>query len=170
MTFCRHNLNCSMTLVTRSSSLKRDLYISINHSAMLLVKQQSKAEWISFGDECTRVFMAKIKQRRAWTSIYHIKDQHDQRVEGFEAVSKVMTNYYKKLLDEKDHHRTQVDTQVINLGDCLNLEQQMQLGMPFSDSDIKRVLFSIPSHKSLGPDGYNSGFYKARWEDIGPLL
>jgi len=37
----------------------RDQYISINHSAMLLVKQQSKAEWIGFGDECTRVFVAK---------------------------------------------------------------------------------------------------------------
>jgi len=84
----------------------RDLYISINHSAMLLIKQQYKAEWIRYGDECTRVFMAKIKQRRACTSIYHIKDQYDQRLEGFEAISKVMTNYYKKLLGENDHHRT----------------------------------------------------------------
>ncbi|KAJ8419959.1 hypothetical protein Cgig2_029098 [Carnegiea gigantea] len=55
----------------------RAKYVSINHSAMLLIKQQSKTEWISFGDECTRVFIAKMKQRKAWTSIYHIRDQHD---------------------------------------------------------------------------------------------
>ncbi|KAJ8421961.1 hypothetical protein Cgig2_022522 [Carnegiea gigantea] len=139
----------------------RDLYISINHLAMLLIKQQCKAKWISYGDECTRVFIAKIKQRRACTSIYHIKDQDDQRVEGFEAVSKVIINYYKKLLEENDHHRTQIDIQMINMGECLNLEQQMQLCKPFTDADIKKVLFSIPTHKSPGPDGYNSGFYKA---------
>ncbi|KAJ8420942.1 hypothetical protein Cgig2_002022 [Carnegiea gigantea] len=148
----------------------RDLYISINHSAMLLIKQQCKAEWISCGDECIRVFMAKIKQRRACTSIYYIKDQHEKRVEGFEAVSKFMTNYYKKLLGENDHHRTHIDIQVINMGECLNLEQQMQLCKPFTDADIKKVLFSIPTYKSPGPYGYNSGFYKACWEDIGPLV
>ncbi|KAJ8436362.1 hypothetical protein Cgig2_009927 [Carnegiea gigantea] len=113
MNFYRYKLICNRTPPTKNLSIKRDLYISINHSAMLLVKQQCKAEWISFGDECTRVFMAKMKQRKAWTSIYHINDQHDQRVEGFEAVSKVMTNYYKKLLGEKDLYRTQVDTQFL---------------------------------------------------------
>jgi len=69
---------------------------------MMLIKQQCKAEWLSFGDECSRVFMAKMKQRKAWTCIYHIRDQHEQRVEGFEAVSKVMTNFYQKLLGEKN--------------------------------------------------------------------
>jgi len=59
---------------------------------------------------------------------------------------------------------------VVNLGGCLSLEQQMPICLPFSDSDIKKVLFSIPSHKSPGPDGYNSGFYKACWDDIGPLV
>ncbi|KAJ8420414.1 LOW QUALITY PROTEIN: hypothetical protein Cgig2_018065 [Carnegiea gigantea] len=77
-----YKLICNRTSPTKNLSIKRDLYISINHSVMLLVKQQSKAEWISFGDECTRVFMVKMKQRKAWTSIYHINDQHDQRVEG----------------------------------------------------------------------------------------
>jgi len=59
---------------------------------------------------------------------------------------------------------------VVDLGACLSLEQQMQLCLPFSNSGIKRVLFSIPSHKSPGLDQYNSGFYKACWDDIGPLV
>ena len=114
--------------------------------------------------------MARIKQRKAWTSIFHIKDQHDQRVEGFEEVLRVMTTFYKKLLGERDHHRTHVDQQVIEIGQCLNIEQHIQLCLPFIDSDIKNVLFSIPTHKSPGLDGYNTGFYKACWEDIGPLV
>jgi len=46
--------------------------------------------------------MAKMKQRKVWTCIYHIRDQHDQRAEGFEAVSKVMTNLYKKIIGGKE--------------------------------------------------------------------
>ena len=31
-------------------------------------------------------------------------------------------------------------------------------------------MFSIPNYKSLGPDGFNSGFYMASWESIGALV
>ena len=58
----------------------------------------------------------------------------------------------------------------MDLGKSLTIEQQLMLCQPFADSDIKKMLFSIPNHKSPGPDGYNSGFYKACWEDIGHLV
>jgi len=41
-------------------------YVTINNSALTLMKQQCKAEWIGFGDECSRLFMARVKQRKAW--------------------------------------------------------------------------------------------------------
>jgi len=31
-------------------------------------------------------------------------------------------------------------------------------------------MFSIPNHKSPGPDGYNSGFFKTTWHYTGPLV
>ena len=148
----------------------RDHYLSINRSAVLLIKQQSKAEWIGLGDECTRVFMARIRQRKALTCIYQIRNQDDLRVEGFDAVSKIMTSYYKHLLGGKLRQRSKIDLQVISRGRCLNFEQQIQLCKPFTNEDIKKVMFSIPSHKSPGPDGYNSGFFKSCWEDIGDLV
>ena len=36
--------------------------------------------------------------------------------------------------------------------------------------DIKEALFSIPNIKSLGPDGFNSGFFKHTWHKLGPLV
>ncbi|KAJ8419893.1 hypothetical protein Cgig2_017703 [Carnegiea gigantea] len=154
----------------QKQAYSRDHYITINHSTILLIKQQSKPEWISFGDECSRIFMARIKQRKALTSIFYIRDQNGQRVEGFDAVSEVMTKYYKGLLGMTDHQRTKIDPQVIELGQCLTIEQQIRLCQQFEDSGIKKVLFPIPNHKSPSPDRYNSDFYKAYWEDIGPLV
>ncbi|XP_024016317.1 uncharacterized protein LOC112089792 [Eutrema salsugineum] len=36
-----------------------------------------------------------------------------------------------------------------------------------TDEDVRSVLFSMPSNKSLGPDGYNMEFYKATWSIVG---
>jgi len=41
---------------------------------------------------------------------------------------------------------------------------------PFSCSDIKDAMWSIPNHKSPGPNGFSSGFYKATWAQTGPLV
>ena len=134
------------------------------------MKQQSKAEWNGFGDESTRQFMEKIKQRKAMASIYSIKGRDDQRVEGFEDVSKVMTGYFKDLLGSNMQHREGVDASVIALGNSLTLEQQLQLCRPFENDDIKAMVCSIPNHKSPGPDGFSSGFFKASWAEIGNLI
>ena len=39
-----------------------------------------------------------------------------------------------------------------------------------NDVDIKEALFSIYSNKSLGPDGFNSLFFKETWDVTGPLI
>ena len=104
------------------------------------------------------------------TSIYTMRDQNDQWMEGFDVVADVMTGYYKDLLGKKEHYRTQVDQQVIRQGHYLSIEQQIQLCKPFNDSEIKQAMFSIPNYKSPGLDGFNSGFYKASWEIVGLLV
>lgn len=38
---------------------------------------------------------------------------------------------------------------------------------PLSEAEIKNVLFSMPSNKASGPDGYPVGFYRAAWNIIG---
>ena len=64
--------------------IRRQHYITITHSAIALMKQQSKVEWIGCGDECSRHFIAKIKQRKAMQCIYQIRDRNDPWVEGFD--------------------------------------------------------------------------------------
>jgi len=52
----------------------RSKYISILSSSMALIKQQCKMEWISYGDDNTRTFFARAKQRKLASYIYQIKD------------------------------------------------------------------------------------------------
>jgi len=50
------------------------------------------------------------------TSIYYLKDQNGQWVEGFDAVAGVMTDFDKELLGKKEHYRSPMDHQVIGVG------------------------------------------------------
>jgi len=50
------------------------------------------------------------------------------------------------------------------------MEHQLELCKPFTDNDIKKAMFSIPNHKSPGPDGFSSGFFKSSWNYTGPLV
>ena len=132
---------------------------------MSLIKQQSKAEWVGYGDECSRLFMAKIKQRKAMTCIYQLKNKQGQWVQGFDKVTDIMTDYYTELLGKKGTQRNHIDPHVTQYGNTLSLEQQITLCQPFKDTEIKQAIFSIPDFKSPGPDGFSSGFYKASWEN-----
>ena len=38
---------------------------------------------------------------------------------------------------------------------------------PVSEAEIKDILFSMPSNKAPGPDGYPMKFYKAAWPVVG---
>jgi len=50
------------------------------------------------------------------------------------------------------------------------MEHQLELCMPFTDTEIKEAMFSIQNHKSPGPDGFSSGFFKSSWNLTGPLV
>uniref|UniRef100_A0A803PM67 Reverse transcriptase domain-containing protein n=1 Tax=Cannabis sativa TaxID=3483 RepID=A0A803PM67_CANSA len=60
-----------------------------------------------------------------------------------------------------------LDLDCVRMGNRLNNEQQLRLIKPFSNKEIKGALFSIPSNKSPGPDGFNSEIFKVLWSEIG---
>jgi len=42
----------------------RDHYTKLLSSMIDIIRQQCKAKWITFGDECSRYFFTKVKQRK----------------------------------------------------------------------------------------------------------
>ena len=81
-----------------------------------------------------------------------------------------MLNYYRDLLGQTPQYRQSIDASIISHGEILSQEQQIDICKPFSDLDIKEALFSIPNHKSPGPDGFSSGFFKSLWSVTGPMV
>jgi len=76
----------------------RGKYMDILTSTLALIQQQSKTEWIKYGDGNTRLFHAKAKQRKMATYIYSINDENGIQVEGFDQVQQTMSKFYQQLL------------------------------------------------------------------------
>ena len=148
----------------------RNHYISILTSSLSLLKQQCKIDWINYGDDSTRFFYARAKHRKLASYIFSIQNTTGEVVEGFDKVGDVLLSYYKDLLGQTPLHRQKLDASILSLGALLNQEQQIDLCKPFSDLEIKEAMFSIPNHKSPGPDGFSSGFFKSSWNHTGPMV
>jgi len=56
---------------------------------------------VGYVDDCSRLFMAKIRQRKAMTCIHQLKDKQGQWVQGFDEVTDILTDFYTDLLGKK---------------------------------------------------------------------
>ncbi|KAJ8431545.1 hypothetical protein Cgig2_009623 [Carnegiea gigantea] len=92
----------------------RDKYISILSSSLALIRQQCKIEWIKYGDDCTRFFFARAKQRKLATYIFTIQDATGAVVEGFDQVGDVMLSFYKDLLRQTSLQRHPIDPSIVS--------------------------------------------------------
>ncbi|KAJ8438353.1 hypothetical protein Cgig2_015280 [Carnegiea gigantea] len=138
----------------QKADMTRAHYLHMLSSMIDIIRQQSKVEWIGYGDDCTRYFFAKIKKRKTNTYILSIQDDQGHTRQGFSEVKHVM----------------QLDPQVIVTGNTLTVEQQLKLCTPFTDQEIKTVMFSIPNIKSPDSDGFSSGFFKVTWQMTGEIV
>ncbi|KAJ8421597.1 hypothetical protein Cgig2_020786 [Carnegiea gigantea] len=127
--------------------LSRSQFADLKQQQLIdALRQQCKAEWITYRDDCTRVN------------------------QGFLAVATIPQNYYKGLPREKDIQRCCIDPQVICMGNTLAIDQQLSLCASFLNKDIKTAMFSIPNTKFPVPNGYSNGFFKSTWHSIGGLV
>lgn len=52
-------------------------------------------------------------------------------------------------------------------GHTLTIQQQIELLEPVTTKEMRKAIFSIKITKSVGPDGFSSGFYRDAWEIVG---
>ncbi|KAJ8424553.1 hypothetical protein Cgig2_013817 [Carnegiea gigantea] len=120
----KHSSNLCIPLTAHYPKQKeteqREPYITITALALDLIRQQSKADWICYGDDCTR-------QRKVATYIHDPHDDQGHLHSGFLEVSTVLQNYYKTLLGPNSIDKSPIDPQAINMGNTLPINLQIQL-------------------------------------------
>ncbi|KAJ8447071.1 LOW QUALITY PROTEIN: hypothetical protein Cgig2_022800 [Carnegiea gigantea] len=77
---------------------KRTGYCEALEASDSLIKQQSKANWLSWGDQCTQLFFAVVKQRK-YVSFINSLHHNSARLEGRDLTNEHMMSYFNNMLE-----------------------------------------------------------------------
>ncbi|KAL2924384.1 hypothetical protein RDABS01_022574 [Bienertia sinuspersici] len=130
------------------------------------LQQKAKIHWLQVGDSNSKVFYNSLKVRTSRNNINRLMDSQGRWVEDMESITTAFISFYTTLLQGSDH-RTPLIPEIVGMGKTLNDKHRRLLDCNFTDKEIKEAMFSIPSNKAPGLDGYNSHFFKTTWNIIG---
>nr|TKR98075.1 hypothetical protein D5086_0000206760 [Populus alba] len=141
------------------------LYMQLCKDEESLLKQRSRINWLKLGDRNTKFFHNSLLQRQVRNQIHSLQNSTGSVITDQQEMGNLASTYYQQLLSEpQPPFPGSVQHLFPNL---ISETSSLSMNLPITDEDIKAVLFSIPDNKSLGPDGYNSYFFKHCWSIIG---
>ncbi|XP_074267220.1 uncharacterized protein LOC141590534 [Silene latifolia] len=130
------------------------------------LSQKVKVDWLKFGDENTRYFHSQIRYRQVHNRVISITGGDGIRYSTCDGIENAFLDYYKSLLGTS-LPTMPVHVPTVRIGRVITEEHKNILMAPMTAAEIKECLFSIPSTKSPGPDGYSSQFFKDSWDVVG---
>ncbi|XP_074291071.1 uncharacterized protein LOC141617832 [Silene latifolia] len=131
--------------------------------------QKAKITWTKFGDENTQFFHNLIRARQVHNRVMCIKGVDGVMVNNPTDIEETFLQYYKDLLGSSQA-TTSVHVPTVRTGQLVTQKHYNILLAPVTSAEIKECIFSIPSTKSPGPNGFSSQFYKDSWDTVGDTV
>jgi hypothetical protein len=127
--------------------------------------QRAKVKELLEGGSNTKYFQLIANGKHRKTRIFQL--QHDERViEGEEALSEYITNFYKELFAAPSGSSCTLDeTRVVDINQ-VTVEENNLLIHPFTEEEVRDAIFQMEHNKAPGPDGFPTEFYQACWDII----
>ncbi|XP_074282927.1 uncharacterized protein LOC141607475 [Silene latifolia] len=141
-------------------------YNNLHRAQMSFLRLKAKVEWLQDGDENTGFFHRQIKARHIQNKVLSIKDIHGTLYKEPVLIENAFLEFYTDLLGTS-RHTSSVHIPIVRTGKLITDHQKSLLLRPVTYDEIKKCIFSIPSSKAPGPDGYSSQFFKDSWAIIG---
>ena len=82
-----------------------------------------------------------MTHRKQANYFYSINNAQGNIVNGFDEVAKVLTNFYKELLEEQTEERTPILQSIIDQGPVLSTELQLALCKTITNQERKEANF-----------------------------
>ncbi|OIS98432.1 hypothetical protein A4A49_60914, partial [Nicotiana attenuata] len=108
----------------------------------------------------------RSKATRLQQAITQVQDKYREVQTDQESIAGIMVDFYKELLGKKENQRTKTFNDFLRNGNVLTISQQLDMLKPYTEKDVKKIMFSIDKNKNSGPDGYGGDFFKAAWTII----
>jgi mannosylglycoprotein endo-beta-mannosidase len=124
-------------------------------------KQRARINDLRDGDANTKFFHRKVNARRRKNFILKLRHNNGWAT-SHEEKQNIAQLHFKTAIGH-------VNPRTISLNwSSLDLPTPNLAGLddPFSEEEVKKAIFEMPSDKAPGPDGFNGKFFKACWDII----
>jgi hypothetical protein len=114
------------------------------------------------GDICSRFFHAHATVKHRRNSIALLSDDNGSFFSDHDGKAGLLLNVFKCRLGSSDF-----SDNVFDLSSLISLHEDLHwLEEPFTKQEIDSIVATLPTDKSLGPDGFNTNFLKKCWPVI----
>ncbi|PNX80406.1 cysteine-rich receptor-like protein kinase, partial [Trifolium pratense] len=144
--------------IANTKELTKKFWEQLHYKESLL-KQKSRLKWIQEGDSNSRFFHASIKSRRRRNLLTTLK-KGEEWIQGVDSIKNEVKEHFSKIFTEEWVNRPFL--QGIDFNKLTNDDNDLLLE-PFSEEEVREIIWSCDGNKSPGPDGFNLNFLKFCW-------
>ena len=123
-------------------------------------RQATRAKFHLEGERCNSWWFGKMKTRPEIARIRTLKGADGSLHTSQEGKNVVAEEFYRNLFTAEPLHQESLATLVASVDKVLSPSSLDELQRPFTAAEVLRILQTLPSHKSPGPDGLTYELYK----------
>ncbi|KAM0914257.1 hypothetical protein ACQ4PT_011637 [Festuca glaucescens] len=136
-------------------------YLGLLAIQKMKLRQRSRLTWIRLGDANSKLFHSRANGRRRKVHIQTLSTASGAAITK-EDKEEVLLTHFKGILGTKAARHVSLDWEGLHYP----AHDLSELDVPFSEDEIKDAVFSLPSIKAPGPDGFIGAFFKSCWDII----
>ncbi|KAI0529431.1 hypothetical protein KFK09_001980 [Dendrobium nobile] len=129
--------------------------------------QRAKTKWLRNGENDLGFLYAHIRSRKNLNVIKEITTS-EGKFDNKAGIAEAIIKHFKEIFNSPRPINENVFS--IPVGNIIPSNMIDSLTLPFTDLDIKNVVFNGSSCSAPGPDGYTFDFFKKAWHIIGHKL
>jgi hypothetical protein len=129
------------------------------------VRQRSRDRKIKEGDRNTTYFQAVANQRNRKKRISGLESSEGW-IEDNDAMLKHAVSFYKNLFGEEEDSGVKLGREFWEEEEKVTVVENETLEAPFSEEEVREVVFGSYAEGAPGPDGFSFLFYQVFWDVI----
>ncbi|XP_058751474.1 uncharacterized protein LOC131624535 [Vicia villosa] len=128
-------------------------------------RQRSRAMWLKDGDRNTKFFHSKANQRRKTNAIKRLKDRNVNWFSGSRHCERILVDYFLEIF--KSSNPKGIDEVCSFVNAKISENFFYVCASPFSELDVREVIFQMHPTKSPGSNGLPALFFQKYWNIVG---